>query len=586
MTADMWWRDAVVYQIYVRSFADSGTDGVGDLAGISDRLDHVADLGVDAIWLTPFYPSPQRDHGYDVADYFDVDPEYGTLADIDRLIAGCHQRGLRFLADVVPNHCSSEHAWFREALAAAPGSAARARFYFRDGRGEHGELPPNNWKAMFGGSAWTRVADGQWYLHSFSPWQPDFDWDNEEVASMFDDVMRFWFDRGVDGFRVDAVSHLGKAAGLPDAPEPPAGTPETGVVGYNPYMLHWPSAHDVWRRWRAVADQYEREHSGRQLVSVAEAYTPGKIELLLDYVRPDEFHQAFSFDLLLAPWNAAIIRQAIDATYATFSSVGASMTWTFNNHDTQRSVTRFGRADATDASSWTGSNLIYSAAPVDVPLGTERARAAAVLLAALPGSIYLYQGEELGLPEVLDIPPESRTDPIFVRTEGREIGRDGCRVPIPWTTDATSGYGFSTGPAHTWLPQPSYWGSRSVAAERANEDSMLELYRLALALRKELLAGDETLTWKLPDRPDVVAFGRRDILVVLNPTGTAIDVGLPRDEKWEIVVSSRSDHEEASVVPADTCVWLRARGVWRNDEPGTDEEASQPASDGSIHVTS
>ena len=582
----MWWRDAVVYQIYVRSFADSGNDGIGDIAGISQRLDHVAGLGVDAIWLTPFFPSPQRDHGYDVADYFDVEPTYGTLADIDRLIEGCHRRGLRILADLVPNHCSSEHHWFREAVAAAPGSVERARFYFRDGLGERGERPPNNWVAMFGGPAWTRVADGQWYLHSFSPWQPDFDWDNEDVAAMFDDVMRFWFDRGIDGFRVDAVSHLGKAPGLPDAPEPPAGTPATGAVGYNPYMLHWPSAHDVWRRWRGVADQYELDHDGRHVVNVAEAYTPGKIELLLDYVRPDEFHQAFSFDLLLAPWNAGIIRQAIDATYTTFSSVGASMTWTLNNHDTQRSVTRYGREDATDASSWTGSNLIYSDSPVDVVVGTERARAAAVLLASLPGSVYVYQGEELGLPEVLDIPAERRTDPIFFRTEGREKGRDGCRVPIPWTTDAATGCGFSAGEARPWLPQPSDWGQLSVAAAEAQPDSMVALYRAVLAQRKDLLAGDETLTWDLTDRSDLVAFRRRDLLIVLNPTGVAVDLGLPRDERWEIVLSSRGDHANASVVPADTCVWLRARGVWPDGASGTVDEASQPASDGSIHVTS
>jgi len=570
----MWWRDAVVYQIYVRSFADSGIDGIGDLQGIAARLDHVVELGVDAIWLTPFFPSPQRDHGYDVADYFDVEPTYGTLADIDELIEACHRRGLRILADIVPNHCSSEHPWFREALAAGPGSPARARFYFRDGRGAHGELPPNNWTAMFGGSAWTRVADGQWYVHSFSPWQPDFDWDSEEVAAMFDDVMRFWFDRGIDGFRVDAVSHLGKASGLPDAPEPPPGTPATGAVGHNPYMSHWPSAHDVWRRWRSFADRYEREHTGREIVCVAEAYTPGRIELLIDYVRPDEFHQAFSFDLLLAPWNPAVIRNAIEATYSTFNSVGASMTWTLNNHDTQRSVTRYGRADATDASSWTGSNLIHSDGPVDVDLGTERARAAAVLLAALPGSIYLYQGEELGLPEVLDLPAQARTDPIYLRTEGREIGRDGCRVPIPWTTDPNTGYGFSNGPAQPWLPQPENWGERSVAVERRSEGSMLALYRVALAHRRQLLAGDETLTWELPDQPDVVAFRRCDLLIVLNATSEPVDLDLPADVEWEIVVSSRGDHAHPSVVPHDACVWLRARGVWPDGAPGTEQEAS------------
>lgn len=556
----LWWRDAVVYQMYVRSFADANTDGIGDLAGITGRLGYVAALGVDAIWLTPFYPSPQRDHGYDVADYFGVEPAYGTLDDFDRLVAECHRHGLRVLGDIVPNHCSDEHQWFRDALSAGPGSAERARFYFRDGRGENGELPPNNWLAAFGGPAWTRVCDGQWYLHTFTTWQPDFNWDNADVVEMFDTVLRFWFDRGIDGFRVDAVTHLGKAPGLPDAPPLPPGTRETDAAGRNPYSLYWPSGHDVWRHWRQVTDRYERDHPGRHLAMVAEAYTANRPDVLLQYVRPDEFHQVFSFDLMLAPWHPSTLRRAIDQTYTALGSVGASMTWALNNHDSQRSVTRYGRADATDPDSWTGNNLVYHDVAVDVVVGTARARAASVLLAGLPGSIYLYQGEELGLQEVLDLPAEARTDPIYLRTEGRELGRDGCRVPLPWTTDPVTGYGFSAGPSRPWLPQPEGWGRQAVAVEAADDDAMLALYRTVLAARAALPAGDETLTWQLPELTQLVAFSRAGVLVVLNATGVEVHLDRLGGPEREVVLSSRRGHSDPGVVPPDTCVWIRPVG--------------------------
>ena len=546
----VWWERAAVYQIYVRSFADSGTDGIGDLTGIVDHLDHLSSLGVDAVWLTPFFPSPQRDHGYDVSDYFGVDPSYGSLTDIDRLIEACHARGLRVLADIVPNHCSSDHAWFQAALEAPPSSVERARFYFRDGVGADGSSPPNNWLAMFGGSAWTRVPDGQWYLHSFTPWQPDFDWANEDVAAMFDAVLRFWFDRGIDGFRVDAVTHLGKAPELPDAPSTDGGPMS------NPYALYWPSAHDVWRRWRTVVDQYELDHPGRNLVTVAEAYTAGRIDVLLDYVRPDEFKQAFSFDLLLSPWNAQTIRSAIDDTYSAFTSAGAAMTWTLNNHDTQRTVTRYGRTDAADPASWTGSNLVYSDAAVDLAIGTTRARAAIVMLAALPGAMYLYQGEELGLPEVLDLDHSVRTDPIYARTEGREIGRDGCRVPLPWRAEPAAGHGFSAGPAVPWLPQPLDWGRFSLEHQRGDDDSVFELYRRVLAQRREL-SDDSSLRWEFPGIDGIVAFSRAGILVVLNPTGERRVLPDVDAANARVVMSSRPGHTDPSVVPPDTCVWLR-----------------------------
>ena len=306
-TTRPWWRDAVVYQIYVRSFADGDGDGIGDLAGIRRRLGHVAALGADAVWLTPCYPSPQYDHGYDVADYCDIEPTYGDLAGFDALVAEAHALGLRVLMDVVPNHCSVEHPWFRAAVAAGRGSPERARFYFRDGRGPNGDEPPNNWQAIFGGPAWTRVDEpdgspGQWYLHVFTPWQPDFDWSNPDVLAFFADVLTFWFDRGVDGFRVDAVTVVGKPAGLPDCP------PERRPRCYE----HVPSGFDVWKDWRRIVDDYERAHPGRSLTTVGEAYAGRRPDLLARYAAPDAFHQTFSFDLLLSPWEAGSLRRAID----------------------------------------------------------------------------------------------------------------------------------------------------------------------------------------------------------------------------------------------------------------------------------
>ena len=560
-----WWMDAVVYQIYMRSFGDANADGVGDLAGIVERLDHLVALSVDAIWLTPCYPSPQLDHGYDVADYFEIDPMFGDLAAFDRLVGAARERGIKVLMDVVPNHCSSEHAWFQAALRSSPGSHERSRFFFRDGRGEHGELPPNNWKAVFGGPAWTRVAEpdgspGQWYLHTFTPWQPDFDWSSPDVIEMFDAMLEFWFYRGVEGFRVDAVTVAGKAPGLPDAPPVAAGTAETDVWAHNPYTVFWPTGHEAWRHWRTRIDDYERRHPGRHLVTVSEAYTPGRPDLLLQYVSPEEFHQSFCFDLMLSPWRVDTMRQCITEIYDALTSAGASLTWTLNNHDTQRAVTRYGRSDATLLSSWTKNNLVYTGTPVDVAVGTRRARAAIMLAAALPGSIYLYQGEELGLPEVLDLPPSARQDPIFVRTEGREIGRDGCRVPLPWTADATTGYGFSDGAATPWLPQPDDWKRWSVEAQEHDDDSMLTLYRALFALRRRLTWGGELLDWIDVDHPDALVFRRGPVVVALNVGQEPVP--LPGDLGTHVALSSVRGHADPATLPSDACVWLT------NDAPG------------------
>jgi len=571
-----WWRDAVVYQIYVRSFSDANGDGRGDLAGVIDRLDHIAELSVDAIWLTPCYPSPQLDHGYDVSDYFDIEPMYGDLATFDRLVASARQRGIRVLMDVVPNHCSDRHGWFRAALGSPRGSRERERFWFRDGKGEHGELPPNNWRAVFGGSAWSRITEpdgtpGQWYLHTFTPWQPDFDWGHPDVVEHFDAMLRFWFDRGVEGFRVDAVTVVGKEPSLPDAPPAAPGTAETDVWAHNPYTVFWPTAHDHWRHWRALIDTYEEHHPGRSLVTVSEAYTPQRPDLLLGYVQPDQFHQSFCFDLMLSPWHAGLIREAVGGAYDVLSAAGAPLTWTLNNHDTQRAVTRYGRADATSPDSWTGNNLVYTDAPVDVEVGTRRARAMIVFTAALPGSLYLYQGEELGLPEVLDIPDDRRQDPIFIRTQGREIGRDGCRVPLPWTPDPSGAFGFSStvsDPADTadpsdtvdaaapWMPAPDDWGRWAVSEQVDDDASMLSLYRRLLAMRK-VLDPMAPLDWLLAESTEIVAFRRGDVITVMNVSGH--DVVLPTEitAGAEPMLSSHPDAADVAVVPADSCLWLR-----------------------------
>ena len=560
-----WWRDAVVYQVYVRSFADADGDGVGDLAGIVDRLDHLEALGVDAVWLTPCYPSPQLDHGYDVSDYFGIEPMYGDLSTFDRLIEAARTRSIRVLMDVVPNHCSSEHHWFQEALAAAPGSPERARFYFREGRGPNGDLPPNNWRSVFGGVTWTRVTEadgtpGQWYLHTFSPGQPDFDWSCPDVTRMFESMLTFWFDRGVEGFRVDAVTVVGKADGLPDAPPVPEGTAENDAWAHNPYTVFWPTAHDHWRSWRSLIDRYEAAHPGRELVTVSEAYTPDRPDLLLQYVNPQEFHQSFCFDLMLAPWRADTLRSTIEPVYDTLTAAGAPLTWTINNHDTQRSVTRYGRADAAELSSWTKNNLVYTGTPVDLALGTTRARAAITLTAALPGSLYLFQGEELGLPEVLDLPDGARQDPIHLRTDGREIGRDGCRVPLPWTSESSTSFGFSgVAPSGApWLPQPADWGDYSVERQEHDPSSMLVLYRHLLSARRAHLDPDAALTFVDVEHPDLLVLRRGDVTVAVNVGDVEIDLGrvLPAHATDRVVVTSAIEPHPADCLPANACCWL------------------------------
>jgi alpha-glucosidase len=557
--SNAWWADAVVYQIYVRSFADANGDGRGDLAGITRRLPYLAQLGVNAIWLTPCFPSPQRDHGYDVSDYFDIEPTYGTLDDFDRLVAVAKQHSINILMDVVPNHCSSQHAWFQAALESQPGSPERARFWFKDGRGESGELPPNNWRAIFDGPAWTRVTEadgtpGQWYLHTFTPWQPDFNWYHPDVVEHFDKMLRFWFDRGVEGFRVDAVPVLGKHLDLPDSPPVPVGLSSAEAWGYNIYGQFYPTAHDVWKHWRTLINNYEATHSERRLVTISEAYGPP--EEVLKYMQGDEFHQSFAFDLMLVTWQAGLIRGAITDALDMLASVGATPAWTLNNHDTQRIVTRLGRTNADDPAAFTGNNLVYVDAPIDIDVGTRRARAAIALAAALPGALYLYYGEELGLEEVLDLPDDVREDPLFFNSNGELIGRDGCRVPLPWTIEPANSFGFSDCPPGVssdapWLPQPALWGALSVEQQEHEADSMLAWYRRVLEARGSL-GGD--LTWvDAGDR--CVAFGRGDDLIVLNPSGQSVSI--PHDLLGGRLQMLSSVASSGDVVPSNSCVWFR-----------------------------
>ncbi|MFE2429089.1 glycoside hydrolase family 13 protein [Streptomyces sp. NPDC059373] len=527
-----WWRGAAIYQIYPRSFADGSGDGVGDIAGIRSRLPYLRDLGVDALWISPWYRSPMADGGYDIADYRDIDPLFGSLAEAEAMIAEAHGHGIRVLVDLVPNHCSAQHPWFRAAVAAGPGSAERELFHFRAGRGERGELPPNDWQSTFGGPAWTRVGDGEWYLHLFAPAQPDWNWERPQVRAEFESILRFWLDRGVDGFRIDVADLLVKAAGLPDRASLPAGaTPP-----------HWdqPGVHDVYRSWRRIIDTYDGE---RAFVGEIWVTDPRRFAA---YLRPDELHTAFNFAFLQSPWDAGRLRAVIDRTIAEHAPVGAPATWVLSNHDVTRHVTRYGRADTSYAED---GHRVFGV-DTDLTLGTRRARAAALLTMALPGCVYVYQGDELGLWEVEDIPAELRQDPTFVQSGGVDLGRDGCRVPLPWTGDEPP---FGFGPDGTWLPQPEAWKSHTAAAQTGDPTSMLELYRTALRLRRTASTlGDGPLTW-LPAPDGVLAFTRGSGFTYVGNLSPA-PVPLPA---YNEVLLAGGDLDGDGLLPPDTAVWLR-----------------------------
>jgi alpha-glucosidase len=529
-----WWRDAVIYQVYVRSFTDDSGDGVGDIPGIRSRLDYLRSLGVDAVWITPWYRSPMADGGYDVADYRAIDPLFGSLGDAETLIADAHEHGLRVLVDLVPNHTSDQHPWFQEAL--EPGSPARDRYIFRTGRGP-GE-PPNDWRSVFGGSAWTQLPDGEWYLHLFAPEQPDLNWQHPEVRTEFTDILRFWLDRGVDGFRIDVAHGLVKAEGLPDVGVAHEDLVEPPSRADHP---HWdrPEVHDIYREWRRVAQEY-----GPDRIFVAEAWV-ARPDRLACYVRADELHTAFNFDFLRCSWDAASFRAVIDSSLSALGAVGAPATWVLSNHDVTRHLTRYGRAHTR------GTGPLHEPLePADLALGTRRARAALLLMLALPGSAYVYQGEELGLEEVEDLPVELLQDPTWHRSGHAVRGRDGCRVPLPWQ-GAEPPFGFSRDGVEPWLPQPAHWRDRTVEAESDLPRSMLALYRESIDLRRRHKAlGDGELTW-LDSPPDVLLF-RRDpnLLCAVNISDTA----WPLPEHERILLASEPPGD--GMLAPDTAVWL------------------------------
>ncbi len=522
-----WWRRGAFYQVYIRSFADGNGDGTGDIAGIRSRLPYLASLSVDAIWVNPWYPSPLNDGGYDVADYVDINPLYGTLDEAKALIAEAGDHGIKVMVDLVPNHTSSAHRWFGEALAAPPGSPERDRYIFRDGRGPDGELPPNNWRSVFGGSTWTRVPDGQWYLHLFDPSQPDLNWENPRVREAFHDILRFWLDLGACGFRVDVAHGLAKDQSFPDIDHDADDADETDqdrvlARGAHP---HWDrdDVHDIIRGWRTVLDEYP------DTVMVAEAWV-ANWDRLARYLRADEFHQVFDFDFLEADWDAAQMRHAIVTSIEGAASVGAVPTWVLSNHDVVRHATRYALPPGTRSKTWL---LDGDRDEVDDALGLRRARAATLLMLALPGSTYMYQGEELGLPEVYDLPVEVLDDPVWTRSGHTEKGRDGCRVPIPWSDDGPSA-GF--GSVEPWLPQPPGWGAFA-AASNTDPSSTLDLYRRALELRRLHMMNDEDLEW-LDLGAGVVAFRRGSGVACVVNMSTS-EVPLPAGE---VLVASGPHH--------------------------------------------
>ncbi|SON61530.1 Oligo-1,6-glucosidase [Mycobacterium simulans] len=515
-----WWQSAVFYQVYPRSFADSDGDGVGDLDGLAGRLEHLERLGVDALWINPVTVSPMADHGYDVADPRDIDPLFGGMAAFERLIAAAHQRGIKITMDVVPNHTSSAHPWFQAALAARPGSAARDRYFFRDGRGPDGMLPPNNWESVFGGPAWTRVVEadgktGQWYLHLFDTEQPDLNWDNPEIFDDFEKTLRFWLERGVDGFRIDVAHGMAKPPGLPDTQD------ATVVLRHtdDDPRFNRPNVHAIHRDIRAVIDDYPGA------VTVGEVWVTDNAQWA-EYVRPDELHLGFNFRLTRTGFDAAEIHAAVQNSLEAAALENAIPTWTLANHDVGREVTRYGGGG----------------------IGLRRARAMAMLMLALPGAVFIYNGQELGLPDV-DLPDEVLQDPTWKRSGHTERGRDRCRVPIPWSGDAPP-FGFSTS-ADTWLPMPAEWADLTVERQQKDADSMLSFFQHALELRRGRGEFDGGLIDWLAAGKDALIFRRRGGGLVCALNAGERPIALPAGELL-LTSAPLADGK----LPPDSAAWL------------------------------
>ncbi len=532
-----WWRSGVIYQIYPRSFADQNGDGMGDLPGITSRLPKLKELGIDAVWLSPFYTSPQKDAGYDVADYRDVDPLFGELSDFDDLVSKAHELGIRVMIDLVPNHCSDQHKWFQAALNSPAGSKERSYFHFKDGRGANGELPPNNWQSMFGGPAWTRVPDGQWYVHLFDSSQPDLNWENPEIRREFEDILRFWLDRGVDGFRVDQPHAMAKTPGLPDHPyvdEAGAGFIEGRE---NPPMWFQDSVHEIFRDWRKILESYPGERA-----MCGEAYVL-PLSFMALWVRPDEFHQTFNFRFLDAGWDKEKLVAAITESFEAFDSVGAPSTWVLNNHDVIRHASRFGgeygRATASDG-------IGPENPQPDNELGLQKAKAATLFMLGLPGASYLYQGEELGLPEHTTIAAEHRQDPTFFRTGGQRVGRDGCRAPLPWEKGNASNGFSSSGLA--WLPQPSSYAELSLDQQEQDPHSTLNFYREMLKIRRANRLGEGSFEWL--SQSEVLSYKNGAVTVVHNFSSEPIALPAGR-----LLLSSMPLNTQGHLNPNDSA-WL------------------------------
>ena len=540
-----WWRSGVIYQIYPRSFADSNGDGLGDLKGITSRLDSLAALGIDAIWLSPFYCSPQKDAGYDVSNYVDVDPIFGTLSDFDDLLEKAHGLGIRVMIDLVPNHSSDQHEWFQRALAAKPGSPERAFYHFKDGLGENGELPPNNWVSMFGGPAWTRVTEndgkpGQWFVHLFDSSQPDLNWLNPEVQLEFENILIFWLDRGVDGFRVDQPHAMAKAEGLPDHPyvkEAGAGFIEGRE---NPPMWFQEEVHEIFRKWRKILESYPGE---RAMCGEAYVYP---LSLMAKWVRSDEFHQTFNFRFLDAGWDSKKLFDAINESFEAFDGVGAPSTWVLNNHDVIRHASRFGgdygRATASDG---IGSGQQQP----DLVLGLQIAKGATLFMLGLPGASYLYQGEELGLPEHTTLEDKYRQDPTFARTNGARVGRDGCRIPLPWEPEGDSS-GFSES-GKSWLPQPASYKKLARSIQEQDSESTLSFYKTALGLRKQLGLGEGSFSWLAGHLgPHTLGYENSGVQVIYNFGTQPVDLST-----FEILLSSQP--LSGKQLATNQCAWIK-----------------------------
>ena len=530
-----WWKEATIYQIYPRSFFDSNGDGEGDLPGITSHLDYVKQLGVDAIWLSPFYTSPNKDGGYDVADPRDVDPRFGNLDDAKQLISAAHSLGLRVIADIVPNHFSDQHHWFQEALKAGKGSPERARFHFYDANPDG--TPPNNWISLFGGPSWTQVEDGQFYLHLFDSSQPDLNWENPEVNDDFEKTLRFWIDLGVDGFRIDVAHGLVKEDVLKNHPDPQGLSnalrldvemePETrnALLQTVPYFDRQ-GVHEIYRKWRKLFDSY----GDREIMAVAEAWVHPPVNATR-YVRADELHQVFNFDLLTAEFQTDVLFDVIDRSIKLNETVNALPTWALSNHDSPRVASR---------------------------IGADEARALALFVFGLPGSAYIFAGQELGLPDGV-LADSDRQDPSFFRTNGEIKGRDGARVPLPWNGD-TAPFGFTTG--KPWLPIAQSWKEFSVENEKLDPKSSLHLYRTALELREQHMQGAGNIQWlESPmhgvQSKSLLAYRRGSVTVVMN---LSIEPQTYEVEGKLLVVSSGvvDAHDGKKVIPARSCTWFIA----------------------------